>query len=332
MNLRKVLLIVMTALSLPLYGQQQSMFTKYMFNTLAFNPAYAGSRGALSINALYRNQWLGFEGAPVTQTLSVHSPIKPRVAVGLSLINDKIGPTASTVVNGIYSYHIDFGSGKLNFALQGGLLNWRADWDKLRYKDPREIDDAFANGNESKWLPNFGAGIYYYSDRFYTGFATPGILESRLSESGNTAKGGVARLYRHYYYSLGGAIPVAGDMIVLKPSLLLKAVNIFSTSGSSNYKVGAPVEFDVDLGALFYDTFWLGVSFRSSVEKFTNNTSSYDSADIWTSVQLRHGFRIGAAYDYSLTNIRTVSDGSIELMLGYDFNYQEAKLVHVRYF
>jgi len=307
------------------------MFTKYMFNTLAFNPAYAGSREALSVNLLYRNQWMGLDGAPVTQTLGIHAPIKPRVALGLTIVNDKIGPTGSTGVNGIYAYRMDFGKGKLSVALQGGALNWRADWNKLRYKDPQTIDDAFANGNESKWFPNFGAGIYYYSDHFYTGFASPGLLESSLSDV-NSGYELHSKLYRHYYYSVGGAIPLAGDMIMFKPSALFKAVNLFSTGKKTANSVGAPMEFDIDLGFLFYDTFWFGASFRSSVERFTNKSSSYDSADVWTSLQLRNGARIGLAYDYSLTKIQTVSSGSVEVMLGYDFNYKDAALAHVRYF
>lgn len=312
-------------------AQQQSMFTKYMFNTLAFNPAYAGSRDALSANVLYRNQWMGLEGAPVTQTLSIHSPIKPRVAVGLSIINDKIGATGSTTLNAIYAYRMDFGAGKLSVALQGGAVNWRADWNKLRFKDPQSIDEAFANGNESKWLPNVGVGIYYYSDRFYTGIATPGLLESKLNPIDNTSLDQSARLYRHYYYSLGGAIPLAGDIVVLKPSLLFKAVNLFGTS-NSNFSVAAPMEFDIDMGLLFYNTFWFGASFRSSVEVFTNKSSSYDSANLWTSLQLKNGMRIGAAYDYSLTKIQTVSSGSVELMVGYDFDFEDTKMVHIRYF
>ncbi|HHB80122.1 MAG TPA: type IX secretion system membrane protein PorP/SprF [Saprospiraceae bacterium] len=311
-------------------AQQQSMFTKYMFNTLAFNPAYAGSREALSANLLYRNQWMGLDGAPVTQTLGIHSPIKPRVAVGLAIVNDKIGPTSSTGVNAIYAYRIEFGKGKLSVGLQAGALNWRADWDKLRYKDPQSIDDAFSGGNESKWFPNFGAGIYYYSDRFYTGFASPGLLESKLNNE--TSFDLSARLYRHYYYSIGGAIPISGDMIVFKPSALIKGVNLFASGTKTASTVSSPVEFDIDFGFLFYKTFWIGTAFRSSVEKFTNKSSSYDSADIWTSLQLRNGLRIGAAYDYSLTKLQTVSKGSVEVMLGYDFNYEDAALAHVRYF
>ena len=161
MNMKRTnfLLLIMLLFSVSTFAQQQSMFTKYMFNTLAFNPAYAGSRGALSANLLYRNQWMGLEGAPVTQTLGIHSPIKPRVSAGLIIVNDKIGPTSSTGVNAIYAYGMEFGKGKLSVGFQAGALNWRADWDKLRYRDPQTIDDAFSGGNESKWFPNFGAGI-----------------------------------------------------------------------------------------------------------------------------------------------------------------------------
>lgn len=114
-----------------LLAQQDAMFTKYMFNTLVYNPAYAGSHDHLSINALHRGQWWGIDGAPTTQTLSVHSPVSDRVGIGLSLINDKIGPTGSTQVNAIYAYRIPLGAGKLSIGLQAGVFQWRADWSQL---------------------------------------------------------------------------------------------------------------------------------------------------------------------------------------------------------
>ena len=111
-----------------LIAQQDAMFTKYMFNTLVYNPAYAGSYEYLSINALHRGQWWGIDGAPTTQSLSVHTPVSERVGLGLSLVNDKIGPTGSTQINAVYAYRIPIGPGKLSIGLQAGVFQRRADW------------------------------------------------------------------------------------------------------------------------------------------------------------------------------------------------------------
>ncbi len=316
------------------FGQQDPMYTKYMFNSLTFNPAYAGSKDHMSIGLLHRTQWWGIQGAPTTQTLTIHTPLKnERVGVGLSLVNDKIGPTNTFGANLSYAYRIPVGSNgaKLAIGLQAGVENYRADWNKLDLDDG---SDPVFEVNPNKWLPNFGAGIYYYSKMFYAGFASPHLVEYDLrEETGQFGENTWARQYRHYFFSMGGAIPISGEDLVFKPSMLLKNVSLLSglRKDPQFQNVSSPTEIDVDMSVLFYQTFWLGVSYRTSIENF-DDTSSDDSIDVWASYFLKNGFRIGAAYDYTLTELQPEAKGSFELFLGYEFDYETKKTVTPRYF
>ena len=319
-------------------AQQDPMFTNYMFNALTFNPAYAGSNGHMVINALHRSQWVGIEGAPTTQTLTVHTPLKSeRVGVGFSFVNDKIGATNGMNLNGAYAYRIPVGKGHLAIGLQASMNNWRADWSKLTYADGQQGDPAFL-GNPNAWKFNFGAGIYYATKRFYTGLSVPRVIENDLTQNRIDQLPFYAKQYRHFYYTLGGAIPIKGDALVFKPSLLVKEVSIDSRfkKDSSFSKVGAPIQFNVDLSLLFQQTLWVGASFRSSVEAFTGkdatSKSSFDSVDFWAAYNLPSGLRLGVGYDYSLTKIQSKTVGSFEIMAGWEFDYRVKRVVTPRYF
>ena len=328
-----LLVILLFGGTTTLSAQQDAMFTKYMFNSLVFNPAYAGSNEHMAIAAIYRNQWFGnIPGAPVSQTITAHTPLKSdRVGVGFSLINDVIGPTRTTGANLVYSYRIPLGGNrKLSIGLQGGVENYVADWTKLNLQVPSDV--SFQN-NVNRFLPNFGAGVYYSTSKFYLGFASPHLVEYDLRQNVQTSI--FARQARHYFLSVGGAIPLRGDALVFKPSALIKNVGLFSAASKQVQfqDIGAPTEFDIDLSLLFQQTFWVAASFRSAIEGFGSEpTSSFDSADIWVSWFLANGVRIGAAYDYPLTELNTVTPGSFEVLLGYEFNYRTKKIVTPRYF
>jgi len=326
-NILTIILIFGFAIS---YSQQDPMFTKYMFNALWYNPAYAGSNEHMTLNLIHRSQWIGIEGAPQTQSFTIHTPLENnKVGVGFSLVNDKIGPTNTLLANISYAYRIPVGFGKLSFGLEAGIINFRADWNKLAHKDP----DPNFNNNPDEWNPNFGAGIYYYTNRFYAGIGVPHLIEYDLSpqEVDNDL---YAKEYRHYYFSMGGAINLKGPDLIFKPSILVKNVGLLSKFSKEEafQSVTAPTEFDIDLSLFFYQTLWIGTAFRSSFEAF-NGSSTYDSFDIWMAYFLSSGLRLGVAYDYSLpTELRSVNDGSIELMLGYEFDYKTKRVVTPRYF
>jgi type IX secretion system PorP/SprF family membrane protein len=311
-----------------IFAQQDPMFTKYMFNSLTFNPAYAGSNDHMTINLLHRTQWWGIDGAPVTQTLTLHTPLKnERVGVGFTITNDKIGNTNTVSATADYAYRIPIGAGKLSIGLKGGIWNWRSDPTKLTIFDP--TDDAFRN-NQTLWLPNFGVGLYYSTKKFYTGLGAPRLIEYDLRKDATTAIN--AKLYRHYFFTIGGAIPLKGDALIFKPSALIKNVGIDkSFSKDAFYQaVGAPTEFNIDLSLFFQQTLWVGASYRSALQK---TASSWDSADLWVSYFLPNGLRIGAAYDYTLTSaLQSKAQGSFEIMLGYEFDYKTKRVVTPRYF
>lgn len=318
------------------FGQQDPMFTKYMFNSLYFNPGYAGSHEHLSATLLHRTQWINFKGAPSTQTLTVHTPLREnRVGVGLTLLHDQIGVTNTTSANLAYAYRIPFGkNAKLSIGIQGGITNYRADWQKLNLETGSDV--AFMGDNPNKWLPNFGIGLYFQTTHFYTGLSSPHLIEHQLRDQGSSSVDPalIAQQYRHYFFTIGGAIPVKGDDIIFKPSLLIKNVGIDSKLRKTIalQAVNAPTEFDVDLSLFFLETIWVGAAFRSSIEKFSNNKSSIDSGDIWASYNLRNGMRIGAAYDYTLTEINKETPGSFEIMLGYELNFKTRRIDTPRYF
>ncbi|HRW76296.1 MAG: type IX secretion system membrane protein PorP/SprF [Lewinellaceae bacterium] len=328
------LILILSGLISSAVAQQDPMFTKYMFNALVYNPAYAGSNEHMSIGLLHRSQWWELEGAPTTQTLTLHTPLaNNRVGLGFSILNDRIGPTNTLSAQASYAYRIPLGNGKLAIGLQAGLTNWRADWTKLDFENPQP-DPSF-DETPNYWMPNFGAGVYYSTEKFFVGFASPHLVEHDLRRQNITDDyTNYARTYRHYFLSAGGVIPLNGKALMFRPILLVKNVGWFSElrKDQDRQNIKAPTEFDIDLSLLFFERFWLGTAFRSSIEVFDNERSSYDSADIWASYFMPNGLRIGAAFDYPLTQLNTVTAGAFEIMVGYEFNYQSKKIVTPRYF
>jgi type IX secretion system PorP/SprF family membrane protein len=314
------------------YGQQDPMFTKYMFNSLAYNPAYAGAKDHMAISLLHRTQWWGIDGGPRTQTFTIHSPLKnERVGLGFNAVNDVIGPTNTMSANVSYAYRIPLGKARLAVGVQGGIINWRADWSKLNLQDVQ--DDAFSEMSPNYLLPNFGAGLYFSTDKFYLGVGMPHLIEYDLREEEvNTPQW--AKQYRHYFFNAGTAIPIKGDAIIFKPSLMVKSVGLFSSINKDEayQNIGAPTEFDIDVSLFFYRTLWVGASFRSAIEAITDDSSSFDSVDFWAAYYLSNGLRIGAAYDYTLTKLQSPAKGSFEIMLSYEFDYITKKAVTPRYF
>lgn len=332
-----ILFLAIFTISSNSYGQQDPMLTQYMFNTLSYNPAYAGSKEYMSFSILHRDQWLGFndnEGKPITQIFSMHTPIRgKRVGFGISASMDQIGPTKEVGVHGHYAYRVPVGKGKLAFGLQGGVYNWRADFSKLNLQNP--TDPAFngdENGVRNLWLPNFGAGMYFSTKSLYFGFSAPHILDPDLRRDNidPASEELFARKYRHYY-AMGGIVIRLSEAVHFKPSFLIKNVGLFGEFRETGTGVSAPTEFDIDASLLFHEKLWLGVSFRSAFEGFSDE-SSYDSVDVWMQIMMKNGLRIGGAYDFPINRIMDASSGSYEVMIGYDLDYTKDKIVTPRYF
>lgn len=329
-------------------SQQEPQFTKYMFNSLSFNPAYAGSKEYLSAVAIYRDQWYGwgegtasegsYDGRPVTQSFSLHSPISKRVGLGLNVMNDKIGARGTTSIDLAYAYRIGFGTGTLALALQAGAMQWRADWSSLNFQQPRALDSAFDGGDPSMWLPNFGAGIYYYSDKFYMGMSVPRLANFGLRSLDSLEQVNIrkwAKTYQHFYLTIGGAIPIQDDDLVFKPSLLIKSVGLFSeffAKGDIVKSIGAPTSFDLDFSLFIKEQLWVGLAWRSTFNAFRQPKSSHDSIGAWMAFYFNNGLRIGFAYDFPINELVKYTYGSFELMLGYDMFKKVSHVESPRYF
>ncbi|MDH5398518.1 MAG: type IX secretion system membrane protein PorP/SprF [Cyclobacteriaceae bacterium] len=285
------------------YSQQQVMFTQYMFNNLAINPAYAGHHGHMSATALVREQWTGLDGAPSTQTFSIHTPItKQRFSLGALFVHDKIGVTEQTGTYLSYAYRIPLSEkGKLSFGLQGGITHYNAQFSVISSTNP-----IFANGDISEIHPNVGFGLFYNTDKFYAGLSTPQLMETVFDKENPDSE---SIVIRHYFLSSGYVFDL-GNSLKLKPNILVKAVN------------GAPVQIDLNANLLINHVIWVGLSWRS-----------FDSVDALLQLQLTDQLQLGYAYDFiTTTDLRHINTGSHEFMLNYQFSFAKTRVITPRYF
>jgi type IX secretion system PorP/SprF family membrane protein len=279
MKLSKTLSIVILLLSVSTaFAQQLPQFTQYMFNTISINPAYAGSRETFSAVGLHRSQWVGLDGGPETQTLSLHTPLRnEKIGVGLSFINDELGYENFSYIYGDFSYTIQTGeNSKLAFGIKGGFTHYNLDEELLQ--DPSVVNDPFFNDVSNRWSPNIGAGLYWHSQRWYVGLSAPRILNTD--------------------YITGGYVFDLSENTKLKPSVLLKATN------------GAPLSFDVSANFLFNETFWIGAGYRI-------NESAAAIGGI-ADFQISKQMRIGYAYEYPISDIRPYTSGTHEVLLMFE--------------
>ncbi|MBR9757010.1 MAG: type IX secretion system membrane protein PorP/SprF [Algicola sp.] len=288
-------------------AQQMPQFTQYMFNTISINPAYAGSRETLSIVGLHRSQWVGFSGGPITQTLSVHSPLRnEKIGLGFSFINDKLGDEHFSYMYGDFSYTINTGvKTKLALGLKAGLTSYRLDREAL---DPN-AQDPNIYGIEDRWSPNIGAGLYWHTNRWYLGLSAPRIFTNDYHDSDSGQD--YAALERISYYFTGGYVFDLSQNTKLKPAFLIKATN------------GAPLSYDLTANFLFYEKFWLGAGYR-----LNQNTAALGGiADFQVSKQLR----IGYAYEYPLSEINDYVGGTHEILIMFEL-FKTKRVKSPRYF
>lgn len=304
--------LLMIAFGAPLVAQQDPMFSQYMFNPLSVNPAYAGSRDALSVTALGRWQWVGMEGAPRTQTLGIHTPNgSRRNGFGLNIVNDKVSYLGQTWLSASYAYRIPLGKYKLQLGLQGTMFNWRVNWEKAQLVDM--ADDVPAGYGNNLWVPNAGFGAFFYGERGYAGFSVPHLLVNSLASSRpgisfDSKQSAFAALKRHYFLMGGYVWEVSRDFKV-KPSFLFKSV------------YGAPMELDLNLNFYFLERFGVGASYRTG-----------DGMVGMMEYQINRQLRAGYAYDYPFTALRGYTTGSHELMISYDFSFGNKAVVSPRVF
>lgn len=288
-------------------AQQDAMYTQYMFNGLAINPAYAGSRNVLSATALYRRQWIGIPGAPQTQTLSVDAPVKgKKIGLGLLLSNDQIGITRTTNIFGNYAFRIEMDKGTLSLGLRAGVSFFRADFTSVDLTTNSPYDYAFGQ-NVNKALLNFGAGLYYNTDKFYIGASLPHLLNNTLqNNSALVTNEVIAREYLHLFLTAGYVFDLNDDL-KLKPSFLFK--------GSR----GAPVELDINSNLWIREILGVGFSYRTSAD-----------VSLLAEVQATPQLRFGYSYDRSTTRLAKYNTGSHELMMRYELGFSKDRYMTPR--
>jgi type IX secretion system PorP/SprF family membrane protein len=317
MNIRNKILILLGGLLLicgTVVAQQDAQYTQYMFNTMSVNPAYAGSRGQLSIGALYRSQWVGLEGAPKTQTLNIQSPIRnSKLGYGVSIVNDQIGDgvVQETYFDAVISYTIDVSAeGKLSFGLKAGgnLLN--LDFTQLRNFDAEPVN---SDNIENRFSPNVGVGLYYHAERFYAGLSAPNLLQTEHFDNSQQEAGSVQFLSKeriNFYLITGYVFDLNGNL-KFKPALLTKVVG------------GAPLQVDMSANFMFNDRFTFGAAYR------------WDAAvSAMAGFQISDQFMIGLAYDRETTDLggTQFNDGSFEVLLRYELVKSFQRLVSPRFF
>ena len=285
-----IILGTLTILSINfIYSQQDPQYTQYMYNMHIVNPAYAGSEGTLNIGLLHRTQWVGLDGAPKTTVAAINAPIKKNIGLGLSVFADEIGPVKEQNAFVDVSYTIQTSDyGNLAFGLKGGFTFLDAQLSTLDLGD--DIPDDVFNNDINDSYANFGAGAFYYTDHFYAGLSMPNML----NQFHLNRKGGVisSASEKTHYYLTSGYVFEMNDNLKLKPSVLLKGVK------------GAPLSIDLAGNVLINNKFELGVSWRID-----------DSLNALMNVEVANGFRIGYAYDYTLSNLGDFNSGSHEIIL-----------------
>lgn len=286
-------------------AQQDPQYTQYMFNTMSVNPAYVGSKGHGVLTALGRTQWVGFEGAPDTQTLSYDTPIGFRgLGLGFNLVNDKIGPSHELYLDGNLSYTIETGEdGNLAFGLKLGarLLNVDFSIGTSRDNNDRLFDTA--NNIVNEWLPTIGAGVFYYKPKWYVGLSVPNFINQEHFD----ANVGIAKERLHYFLIAGYVFDLS-ENIKFKPAGLAKVVS------------GAPLSIDLSANFLFFEKFRAGLAWRWD-----------DSISALLGFNLSPALQLGYAYDLTTSNYNVANSGTHEIMLQYQI-FKQQRLKSPRFF
>lgn len=287
-------------------AQQEHQFTQFMYNKLFVNPAYAGARGIPFVTAIYRNQWMGFDGAPKSVLASFNSPfLTPRVGVGVTITHFQIGLDKDFAGSLAYSYDlIPDEEISLRAGIMGSIRSLSIDFSNAKTADPAGPggDNSLDPGKVSSVFANVGAGLYFtYDDRFYAGFSAPRIYSNSIGINDNPLPSGfqTAREYQHIY-AMAGAIVELNEDLYLMPSIMTK------------YVKNAPFDVDVNINLEIREKIIAGLSYRAGGD------GPGDSMDLLFFWQAHTQFGVGVAYDFSLSELKDYTAGSIELLFQAD--------------
>ena len=306
----RIAALALLMISGPMYsiGQQDPMYTQYIFNLQTVNPAYAGSWETMGFLALTRLQWVGITGHPVTQTFSFQTPLRTQnVGIGFDAVHDQVGSEQRIIVNLDYSYRIMLNDiTSLRFGIKGGFTNYKNDLNSL---DPGPVgpgDPVLMGVTENKFMPNVGFGMFLSTPKYYLSLSLPRLVQNSFEEnSGNFSKMSEVR----QFYFAGGLVFNISDNVKFKPTFMTKAV------------VGSPFQYDVSANFLLAEKFWIGGMYRSG--------DAYGAIVQWI---INNRFRIGYAADFTFTDLKSYNQGIHEVMISYEIAFMKRKYVSPRYF
>ena len=312
-------IIALWLLSIPTKGisQQDPHYTQFMFNKLAFNPAYAGSAKGTCLIGLYRNQWVGFEGHPITQVIGLHTSLKDdRVGLGLNMVRDRIGPTTSINIQGSYAYRIPLGTGDLAFGLMARIHDYKLDFSDAQVNEA--FDLLIESPDANRALINAGAGVYYENERFYAGISVPRLIKNDISLLPDDVDSGTnTAVEETHAYLMAGALFPLSEKVQLKPAALLK------------YARNTPLNFDLHAGLLLNELVYTGLTYRLGEESIQNMG---ESIDVVLQLYLNDFFTLGGAFDFTLSELADFQSGSFEILLQYCFIRDREKVTNPRFF
>lgn len=298
-------LLALLLLSISSYCQQNPQYTQYMYNTMSINPGYTGSLGTLDAVLIYRDQWVGIEGAPVSQNLGIHSPLRnEKIGIGLNLQNDKIGPAKEFYADANFSYSLQLSpTVKMGLGLKGGVKIFNVDFSKGTFENPGS--DPLNRNVENKLTTTLGAGAYMYADNWYLGFSVPDFITNKYYDD---IEQSVAE-EEIQYFLIGGYVFDLSPSLRFKPAFLAK------------YLDGFPIVVDVSANFLIMDQFSVGASYRYE-----------DSVSGLAGINFMEGFFVGYSYDYTLTDLSNYNSGTHEIVLRYTLFEKNRRINSPRYF
>ena len=299
-----ILLVFCTLMINTSFAQQDPQYTQYMYNTMSINPAYAGQREVLSVTGLHRSQWVGMDGAPQTQTLGIHAPLRnDRIGLGLSIVNDALGPVNEYYIDANFSYTIQVSDNntELSFGVKAGLHNLTSDWSEGVIQ---QLGDPTFADNLSVFSPTAGAGLYLHNRKWYVGLSVPNFLKTEHFDDNQVS---IAQ-ERMSYYVIAGYVFNLSANTKFKPAALLKAIS------------GAPIIADLSANFLFNDKLTLGVAYRWD-----------DSISGLLGFQVTDGLYLGYSYDATTTELNNYNSGSHEIMLRFELQ-KVGRILSPRFF
>ena len=307
--MKQRIFFIVVACMLAFFGdvvaQQELHYTHYMYNTSVINPAYVGNRNTFSLIAMHRSQWVGVEGAPTSQVITINSALGEQLGIGGALFRDAIGPVIELSATTDISYALPLNSRGRNFAfgIKAGIQSLTVDYNKLSIYDPNDV--LFQNRIEGRGSPVIGVGFYTYDDNWYVGLSTPNFLKTTHYNGTNVSN----YSKKMHVYAMAGYVFEINEEIDFKPAGLVRMTH------------GAPISIDISGNVIFQKKYTIGLSYREGV-----------SASLLAGIQLSEKVLLGYSYDYSLTTLSNFSLGSHELILKYELPVSQRRPLYLRCF